>query len=190
MLEKISAKKLLIGGCILLVGALLLLVLYAVHRDDDTVLKVLSESVDLQIEDFHYTEVGDPDLTWEINADTAKYIKKDAVTLFETIKVQLIFSSGEIYTITGKNGSMYTDTNDMDIYGDVVIVSGNGNRMETSRLNYTDADRKIYTKGTVVMTSPGVDVKGMGMNIWLDEGKISLLSNISAVITENGSSSD
>ena len=182
MLNKISAKKLLIGGCVLLAGTLLLYIFCIVHKAEDGVLKVLSEKVDLQIKDFHYTEVGDPDLVWEINADTARYIKKDEVTLFEKIKVKLIFSNGEIYTITGKKGSLHTDTKDMNIYGNVVAVSNSGDRFETDRLNYTHCDEQIHTKDAVKMTRPGACVKGMGMNLSLRDKKITLLSDIRAVI--------
>ncbi|MBW2650415.1 MAG: LPS export ABC transporter periplasmic protein LptC [Deltaproteobacteria bacterium] len=182
MLEKISAKKLFIGGSVLLAGALFLYVLCVAHKEENNVLKVLSDRVDLQIKDFHYTEVGDPDLTWEINADTARYIKKDDVTLFEKIEAKLIFSSGKMYTITGKNGSLHTDTKDMDIYGNVVVVSDKGDRFETDSLNYTHGDGRIHTKDTVKMTRPGVDVKGVGMNISLRDKKITLLSDVSAII--------
>lgn len=185
-----SAKKLFIGVAVLLAGALFLYMLFVAHKEEDTVLKVLSDRIDLHIKDFHYTEVGNPDMTWEINADTARYIKKEAVTLFEKIEAKLIFSSGRTYTITGENGSLNTDTKDMDIYGNVVAVSDRGDRFETDRLSYTHGDGSIHTKDTVKMTRPGVDVKGVGMNLSLRDKKVTLLSDVSAIITKNESSPD
>ena len=172
----------LIGGCVLLVGALLLYVLCIVHKEEKGVLKVISERVDLQIKDFHYTEVGDPDLAWEINADTARYIRKDDITLFENVEIKLVFSNGGIYTITGEKGSLHTDTKDMDIYENVVAVSNNGDRFETDSLYYTHSSRRIHAKGTVKMTRPGTDVKGVGMILSLKDRRATLLSNVSAVI--------
>ena len=182
MLKKISAKKLLIGGCILLVGALLLYVLCIVHKEEEGVLEVISERVDLQIKDFHYTEVGNPDLVWEIKADTARYIKKDDITLFENVEIRLVFSNGGIYTITGKKGSLHTDTKDMDIYGNVVAVSNSGDCFKTDSLSYTHSIRRIHTKDTVEMTRPGADIKGVGMTMSLKDKRATLLSNVSAVI--------
>ncbi len=182
MLKKISAKKLLIGGCILLVGALLLYVLCIAHKKENDVLKVISDRVDLKIKDFHYTEVGDPDLAWEINADTARYIRKDNITLFENVEIRLVLSNGGIYTITGEKGSLHTDTKDMDIYGNVVAVSNNGDRFETDSLYYTHSNKKIHTKDTVEMTRPGTDIKGVGMTLSLKDRRATLLSHVSAVI--------
>ena len=190
MLEKISAKKLLIGGCVLLVGALLLYVLCIAHKEENGVLKIISDRVDLQIKDFHYTEVGDPDLAWEINADTARYIKKDNITLFENVEVRLVLSNGGIYTIIGERGSLHTDTKDMDIYGNVVAVSNDGDRFETDSLSYTHSNKRIHTKDTVEMTRPGTDVKGVGMTISLKDRRATLLSNVSAVIKNEGLSPD
>ena len=183
MSGKISAKKLLVGGCILLVGALFLYILGAGHKEEGT-LKVLSDRVDLQIKDFHYTEVGNPDLTWEINADTATYIKKDDVTLFENVTVKIVFSDGGVYTLAGKNGSLHTDTKDMDIYGNVVVVSDGGDRFETASLHYThnDGDGMIHTKDAVRMTRPGTDVRGIGMTLSLRSRKVTLVSGVSATI--------
>ena len=182
MLKKISAKKLLIGGCVLFLGALFLYALCIVQKEEKSVLKVISDRVDLQIKDFHYTEVGDPDLVWEINADTARYIRKDDITLFENVEIRLVFSNGGIYTITGEKGSLHTDTKDMDIYGNVVAVSNSGDRFETDRLYYSHSDRRIHTKDTVKMKRPGTDVKGVGMTLSLKDRRVTLLSNVSAVI--------
>lgn len=183
MLEKISLKKLLVGGGILLAGALFFYMSGNGPREEGG-LKVLSKKVDLQIKDFHYTEVGSPDLTWEINADTATYIKKDAVTLFENVKVRLLFSNGDVYVITGKNGTLHTGTKDMDIYGDVFARSNDGARFETDTIHYTDngGDGVIHTKDFVKMTRPGIDVRGAGMRLSLKDKKVVLLSSVSATI--------
>ncbi|MDO9515906.1 MAG: LPS export ABC transporter periplasmic protein LptC [Syntrophales bacterium] len=183
MLEKTSAKKLFVGGGILLAGALFLYILGAGHKEG-AALKVLSDRVDFQIKDFHYTEVGNPDLTWEINADTARYIKKDDVTLFENVTVKIIFSDGGVYTLAGKNGSLHTDTKDMDIDGNVVVVSDEGARFETDSLHYTHGNDngRIHTKDAVKMTRPGTDVRGVGMNLSLGNREVTLLSSVRATI--------
>jgi len=183
LLKKISAKRLLIGGCVLLVGALFLY-FCAAPKGERSVLKVLSEKVDLQIKDFHYTEVGNPDLTWEIDANSATYIKKDDVTLFENVKVRLLFSNGDTFVIKGKNGSLHTDTRDMDISGDVVALSGDGGCLETASLHYSHngGDGMIRTKDPVRMTRPGTEVNGVGMNLSLKRRSVALLSGIRATV--------
>ncbi|MBN2396818.1 MAG: LPS export ABC transporter periplasmic protein LptC [Deltaproteobacteria bacterium] len=183
MPKKISAKKLLIGVGILLACVLALYMIRSGHRGGE-VLRVLSDEVDLRIKDFHYTEVGDSDLTWEINADTATYMKKDNITLFENVKIRLIFSNGDVYVITGEKGSLHTDTNDMEIRGNVVASSDEGERFETAVLYYTHrgGDGLIHTKDPVRMLRPGTDVRGVGMNLSFKRKKATLLSRVRATI--------
>jgi len=177
----------LVGGGILLAGAIFLYLPGTGDREEGG-LKVLSEKVDLQIRDFHYTEVGSPDLTWEINADTATYIKKDEVTLFENVKVRLLFSNGDVYVITGKNGTLHTGTKDMDIEGDVFARSNDGAQFKTDTLHYIDngGDGMVHTKDPVKMTRPGIDVSGTGMRLFLREKKVVLLSGVSALVERAG----
>ncbi len=185
MLGKLSAKKLFVGGGIflLLVGALVLYMLCTAHREA-SVLKVLSDKVDFRIRDFHYTEVGDPDLTWEINADTATYSKENNVTLFENVRVRLIFSNGDVYKITGDSGSLHTDTRDVDICGHVVALSDRGDRFETASLYYShnDGDGVIHTKDAVRMLRSGTSVRGVGMDLSMKRRKATLLSDVQATI--------
>jgi len=180
-------KKLLIGGCVLLLAALLVYLLCIADKEESGVLKVISERVDLQIKDFHYTEVGDPDLVWEINADTAEYIRKDNVALFEHVDIKLVFSNGGIYTITGDTGSLHTDTKDMDIRGNVVARSDSGDNFETESLYYTHNNRTIHTKNVVKMTRPGTRIRAVGMALSLKEKRATLLSDVRAVIEKNRS---
>jgi LPS export ABC transporter protein LptC len=184
LLKKISAKKLLIGGGVFLAAALVALYILGTGNGRESALEVLSDKVDLQIKDFHYTEVGNPDLTWEIDANSATYIKKDDVTLFENVKVRLLFSNGDTFVIKGKNGSLHTDTRDMDISGDVVALSGDGGCLETASLHYSHngGDGMIRTKDPVRMTRPGTEVNGVGMNLSLKRRSVALLSGIRATV--------
>ena len=83
MLKKISARKLFIAGFVLFAGAFLLYSICVTGKEDHGVLKLISERVDLQIKDFHYTEVSESGMVWEINADTARYVREDDITPFE-----------------------------------------------------------------------------------------------------------
>lgn len=179
-----SAKKLFVGGGILLAGALIFYIIGTGGHKEENALKVLSDRVDLQIKDFHYTEVGNPDLTWEIGADTARYIKKDDVTLFENVTVKIVFSNGGVYTLAGKNGSLHTDSKDMDIVGSVVVVSDGGDRFETDSLHYTynGDNATIHTKDAVRMVRPGTELRGIGMNLSLGSRELTLLSGVRATI--------
>lgn len=184
MLGKTSAKKLCVGGGILLCVVVLLVYTLCTFHGEESVLKILSDKVDFQIQDFHYMEVGDPDVTWEINADTATYIKEDHVTHFVNVRIRLAFTRGDTYVLTGENGTLYTDTKDVDIRGNVVARTDQGDRFETDRLLYShnDGNGIIHTECAVTILRPDITVSGVGMKLSLKKRRATLLSNVRAII--------
>ena len=110
-------------------------------------LKIMSDRVDLQVRDVHYTEVGDSGMKWEIRADTARYQKKENLALFEKLAVKLVMKDGKTFVMTGDHGRLNTESKDMEIEGNVGIVSENGDRFKTDRLRYRNADKVIETDG-------------------------------------------
>jgi hypothetical protein len=55
---------------------------------EKTLLKIMSDRVDLQVKNVHFTEVGSSGMTLEIKADTARYQKKENLALFDQLTVQ------------------------------------------------------------------------------------------------------
>ena len=143
-------------------------------------LKIMSDRVDLQVRNVHYTDVGDSGMKWEITADAARYQKKDNLALFDKLAVKLILKDGMTFMMTGDHGRVDTESREMEIEGNVVIVSENGDRFATDRLRYRNADKVIETDRPVVMENETIRVSGVGMVVSLEEKKVSILSQVRA----------
>lgn len=150
------------------------------RQPEKTLLKVMSDKVDLQVRNVHYTEVGDSGMKWEIDADTARYQKKENLALFDKVTVKLVTKDGRTYVMNGDRGRFNTESRDMQIEGNVVIVSEAGDRFTTDRLQYRHAEKRIDTDGPVVMENRRVRISGVGMTLALDGKKVSLLSKVRA----------
>ena len=147
---------------------------------EKALLKIMSDGVDLQVKNVRYTEVGDSGMTWEITADTARYRKMENLALFEKVKVRLVMKDGRVFVMIGDRGQLNTQSRDMEIEGNVDIVSENGDRISTDRLLYRNAERRIETDRPVVMENGSVRISGVGMILTLDEKKVTLLSQVRA----------
>lgn len=143
---------------------------------------MISDNADLQVKNFHYTEVGDPDLVWEIDADTAKYVKEKNLALFENIRLKIAYLKGKTFLMTGKGGTLDTETKEINVYGDVTIISDNGDRFETDSLKFFNYDRRIYTEEKITMVNPNIRVEGKGMSLSLIDRKLSILSDVDVTI--------
>jgi LPS export ABC transporter protein LptC len=147
---------------------------------EKTLLKIMSDRVDLQVKNVRYTEVGDSGMKWEITADTARYLKKENLALFDQLTVRLMMKDGRVFVMSGDQGRLNTQSRDMEIEGNVGIVSEKGDRIATDRLSYRNAGKRIETDRPVVMENGRIRISGVGMVMTLDEKKITILSKVRA----------
>ena len=148
----------------------------------ETVLKILSDKADLEVKNILYREVGDDDLKWEIRAERASYMKKENQALFDKVELKLHLGNGRTYLMTGDKGQLNTATRDMKISGNVGIVSDSGERFETDYLQYSYAEKRLHTGAAVVMQTPRMQIRGVGMSLSLANKDMALLSKVRARI--------
>lgn len=146
-------------------------------------LKILPEKVDLQAKDVLFTEVGRGDVRYEIRAKTLTYQKKDNTADFDNVHVKLILPSGKSYTITADEGTFDTEKKNISMAGHVSVRSEDGGLVTTDRLFYTEAEKKIHTASPVTMVNKNIEVKGVGLNIFVDKKQLTLLSQVKATIS-------
>lgn len=147
---------------------------------EKALLKILSERVDLEVKNVRYTEVGDSGMKWEIMAESARYQKKENLAFFEKVTVRLVMKDGSVFLLTGDRGRFQTVSRDMEIEGDVRIVSENGDRFTTDRIRYINKGKLIETDRPVVMENRSARISGVGMVFSLEGKKVSLLSQVRA----------
>lgn len=146
-------------------------------------LNIMSDSIDLQVRNVHYTEVGESGMKWEITADTARYQKRENMAFFDKLTVRLVTKDGKTFVMTGDRGRFNTESRDVEIDGNVGIVSENGDRFRTERLKYRNADKVMETDLPVAMENRSVRVSGVGMIFSLDGQKLTILSQVRASLT-------
>jgi LPS export ABC transporter protein LptC len=182
-------KGVFLGGILLLALVVLFFVVNEKRGGNEVVLNVFSDKADLEVRDFHFTEVGDPELIWEIDAESAEYIKGENRALFHNIKARVTLADGSSYVMTGREGILKTDTKDIYISGGVSVISDVGDRFETDYLKFSHSERRIYTEEDVTMANSFIKVRGRGMTINLKERSVSLLSNVNVEINHKDSAS-
>ena len=153
------------------------------QKDDrHAALKIIDDKVDLFIKDVHYTEVGESGNRLEINADSATFLKKENKARFDKVRMKLIQPDGKVYELTADRGSLQTDVKDVEIEGNVVIVSSGGDRFTTERLHYSDKEKKISTEDVVALKNPRFEVTGSGLVLLLNPERVTIGKNVKARI--------
>ena len=179
---KFKKRIVVITGVIILVISVAAIVLVMESRKSSPIplLNIMSDKVDLQVKNINYTDVGDSGLKWEIKADSAKYIKSENLAMFDRVRVKLLMSDGKTIVMTGDKGTLNTNTKDMEITGNVEVVSDRGDRLTTDILKYSGSERRIYSEVAVTMENARMQVRGMGMSFSLEDKDVALLSRVRA----------
>jgi LPS export ABC transporter protein LptC len=180
-----SKKAIVIGSFTFLALVLVVFLTLRSEYSNDKRIKILSDNIDLQVKDVLYTDVGDTGLKWEIAADTAKYMKSENLAVFDHVRIKVIMKDGRTFVMTGKNGRMNTETKNMEVSGNVAIVSDRGDRLTTDILKYSGSEKRFFTDSPVVMENSRMRVQGTGMSLSLDRQGVSLLSKVKARINKN-----
>jgi LPS export ABC transporter protein LptC len=181
---KLNKKNGIIFGLTLLVilAAIALLAINFYKASPETLLKVMADNVDLQVKNVVYTDVGHSGEKWEIRADTARYARKENLAFFDTVKIKLVTSEGKIFVMTGERAKLQTDTKNIEISGNVEILSDRGDRFSTDTLRYTNAESTVHTDGAVTMRGDQMQIRGTGMILNLKQGHLSLQSKVKGEI--------
>ena len=181
----LKRKRLALAGAavaIVCVGAVVLI--HSFSRIPEQVqLQIRPGSADLEIRDVRFQEVSDDASRWEVQADLAKYMKKDNLALFEHVRIRLLRTDGDTYLLTGDRARLRTDTRDLELTGHVTLVTHRGETVRTDRLRYDHAGRKILTDDPVTLEGRGMRGQGVGMKISLADRDLRLFSKVKAEVS-------
>lgn len=176
-----NGRKKIIIVVVLTVILCAMAVIIGIRREPGKgLLNIMSDRVDLQVRNVHFTEVGESGMKWEITADTARYQKKENMAFFDKLTVRLVTKDNKTFVMTGDRGRFNTESRDIEVEGNVGIVSENGDRFETERLRYRNADRVMETDRPVAMYNKSIRVSGVGMIFSLDGQRVAILSQVRA----------
>jgi LPS export ABC transporter protein LptC len=140
--------------------------------------ELTSEDGNLTLKNFEYRDVKQGNSRWTVWADTATYFEERKETELDQVRAVFFLKKGGQVDLAGDKGVLHTDTNNMEIHGNVGVTFGKGYKLTTDRLFY-DRDKKlIYTDAQVVLTGPQIITKGRGMRLEIDKKSVSILHHL------------
>jgi LPS export ABC transporter protein LptC len=182
---KLSKKTIIVSSIVVGFLAILIVVASVIRTNvskPKNLLKVLQESVDLQIKGFVYTEIGEANAKWEVKAETATYSKKQELAVLDVVQIKLTTSDGKVFLMSADKGQMHTKEKNIEIKGNVVITSADGDKFSTDHLNYSDAQKKFYTDAPVTMENARMKITGKGLALFMNDGRLNIPAMVKATM--------
>src|SRR5262245_48567634 len=145
---------------------------------------------DYRIKEVHLQEEDHGRGNWQLDADYGEVFENLGKTLMQKVTIR-INEPARAWIVNSDEGEMARDTRDVLLRGHVVVVSSDGLRLETDRLNWMAKDQRVWTDDPVTIWRNGMTVVGRGFESRSKEEITTIKGRLRATITrEAGSSAD
>lgn len=126
--------------------------------------------------DFRHIETDNGVRQWVLNGDRMQKFSEQEDALLVTVKMDFFEEGAYFSTLTSDSGLVNLQTKDVHTWGDVVVVTEDGRRLECSELFFSDETGLItndvfnrFTRGRDVTTGIGLEASSDLENVVLRE---------------------
>ena len=137
----------------------------------------------ISIGKIHQTATKDGAKEWSLVADSAHYIEKENRALFENLEVVFFMEDGSEVTMTADRGYLQTDSNDIQVEGNVQVDYGTYH-IETMALDYNHKSRSLHTDDRVKVSGELFTLTADALSVDLNTKKSEFLGNVKGVLSE------
>jgi LPS export ABC transporter protein LptC len=150
-------------GVILFVTVVVGVLIVKGHRAPAPREEAMSSQADQALKEVHLQEdAKSGGYRWSLDAERAESLPDSGKTSLwkVTIGVQ---EPGRTWKVTSDEGDLIKDTKDVELRGNVVLVSSEGLRVETTVLRWNNAEGRAWTDQPVTLYKGGGIVTGFGL---------------------------
>jgi LPS export ABC transporter protein LptC len=173
---------LVILGCVVVFVSIIVGLLIAKSRGPKVQSPERVESkADYRIKEVHLQE-EDRGARWQLDAEYGEIFEQQRKTVMKKVVIRINERTRD-WTVSGDEGELSRDTQDVELRGNVVVLSSDGLRLETSRLNWTAKEQRAWTNEPVTIWRSGVVVRGRGFESRVNDEATMIKGRVRATIT-------
>jgi LPS export ABC transporter protein LptC len=178
--------KIAILASVVLIGGIVLIILWSNLQDKNASERrevppeILTGGADAHLEKIRFVEDRQGQKTWELEAKSIQQYQDQNVIFLEEVKVTFFAKEGRSFVVSGKQGKINQNSKDMELSGDVVLVSSDGYRLETHSVSYHHSEKRISTSDPVVIEGGKIRVEGRGMLVDMESKILKVLNKVKA----------
>lgn len=186
MAERLKIKFFLISIIIISLG--IIIAIFSAYRgslDKTAELKsTVQNAAKMSLGKVHHTATRDGVIEWSLDASSARLLDKKSQLILDDIAVIFYIKAGEKAYLTAAKGFLYTDSNDIEVTGDIV-VKHNNYVLKTEKLNYEHNRRILFSNVPVEISSNSEQLTADSIFFDLNTEKTRLEGNVRGVFSEN-----
>jgi LPS export ABC transporter protein LptC len=138
------------------------------------------------VSDFTTAESDSGRVRWKLTAPKANKFNARKVFVMDQPRIEFFDDAGRLQTtLVSDNGEYFSDSRDMLAYGNVVVVSVEGDVLETDSLRYVNDDDKITSDSFVKLTRGDDVITGYGLECDHNLSSVDIKRDVKATIRDD-----
>ena len=179
-------KFFLISIIIILLG--IIIAVFSTYRnilDETAGLKsVIHSAAKMSLGKLHHTATRDGVIEWSLDASSAKLLDEKKQLILDDLSVVFYMKDGEKAYLTAEKGFLHTESNDIEVAGNVVVKNDNY-VLKTEKLNYEHTRRILFSNVSVEISSDSEKLTADSISFDLNTKKTMLEGNVKGIFSEN-----
>lgn len=136
-------------------------------------------------ERIHQSATRDGRTEWSLDAASAQYLLPEKKVLLKDLFVTFFTQDGQKVYLTARNGTVKTDSHDMEAHDDVVVYN-DLYRLETERMNYAQATRLITSDTPVKITGQAGEIMADSLAMDLNTNRLVMKGHVRGTLVSPG----
>jgi LPS export ABC transporter protein LptC len=154
-----------------------------VSNAPELLISSIKDGANLSIGKIRQTATRDGRKEWSLEANSAQYMETENKVILKELSVTFFLENGGEVYLEADQGTLQTETNDIEFSGNVVIKNKDY-RMKTERLNYRHDRRVIFSNVPVHISGDSAELSADSVSYDLNVDKIVLTGQVEATLAE------
>jgi len=178
-------KRILFGLILVSVGIILAVFVGQRRQPDPNANSAppAGKEASMSIAQVQQTATRDGFTEWRLQASSATYLAEEKKAHFRKVSVTFFLKDGNEVLLTADEGMLKTDSNDIEVSGNVVVKSREY-RMETQALGYQHEKRLLFSKAPVKISGEYFDLLADGMSVDINRRQARFNGNVRGNLDE------
>lgn len=180
MKSRLSYRNLLLIFIVLLLGG----VSFLVWRNfrfaaPEKLVEVLPDNVDVAFDNVDYTETRGDKRFWRLQADSVEHLAERREARLKNVRM-VFYDQGEFGDIhlSAQRGKWFSETGNIELVGDVVAKSAEGQALYCQQLFYDNKAEQITSETAVRLVAKDMVTTGKGLQVLLPQQRMVILKQV------------
>jgi len=171
---------------IIIIGAVMAVFMEyrSVLDNPEKLISKIPDGANISLGKIHHTATREGRTEWSLDANSANYINEKKQVILHELSLTFFLEDDREIFLTADQGILRTDTNDIQVTGNVVVEDPNF-LLKTENLHYEHNNRKIYSKVRVRIERNSSHITADSMSLDLNTNKTLLQGKVEGTFGEN-----